>query len=751
MPRFSQFLYNTATYGVKSALPFSADPMTAVAVLYDAVALDFASPTGSYVEFRIVRNQENYPQSQEDGAIILASMGKPSTTSILDGKYTDKGTVESFSALPSASINQLYTVKSSGNSTGQAYVWNGVEWRTPSPLVSGRFVYYRAWIRASSDSDWVQAGTTFTLIPKINSLSLGRDTVYTSSEIPTRDRLVYTLNNGDSQLSTTHERFMSTIPAVFVSETNSSFDVTNDVYDPAVDSTGVETNSLISTFLSAFSYTVDEFITWARGIYPDNQNHRAGEASIIFKSHELGVKPDYEGVTLTQKKLLSNAVEIYGSKGTKNGLQLFVESATGYSSTISETRNLLLTHEESNFDIAGWTSGAVGNWSAVSSNPVLSVDNSQTPYSEADSLDNDFSLKVVTNGTNEYITLGALNSVGAGIPVVAGEVYSLSFYAQQASSAKATPEVRWYDRAGVLLSTTTGTATDTATTFTRISMANKTAPAGAVYAALAIKFAANSTYYIDMVQFEQSATVTAYQEPRGAVITLEPTKTNLILNPSFEITDFSAWSGTALDFARVSTETEPSCYGDYHASLTATSSAVIKAQTSAYITVTAGKKYSASAYMKDKTTAKKYVAGIIFYNSSNAAISGGEFVGPETTLTTSTWSRVSVSGLAPATATKAKVYFKSAEAVTSGSVVYLDSAQFEQNEIPTDYFDGSLTGRGGAWAGTANESVSYYYLALSNRVSRLQQEITDYLGINTPYYIKFSGTPTTTGSLSGIA
>jgi hypothetical protein len=261
MPKYSQPVYNTAFYGIKAALPFSAEPMTAVAVLYSAVTLEFASPTGSYVEFRIVRNQENYPQSQEDGAIVYQSQGKPGQTRIFDGKYSDKGYVTSYANLPAlASVNDKYTIKSAVALTGTEYIWNGYEWRNLSPLVSGKFVYYRAWIRATATSDWVRAGTTFTLIPQINSLSLGRDSVYTASTVPTQDKLVYVLNGGDSELSTTHERFMAAIPSVFVSATNSSFDLPNDVYAPSVDRSGIRENSLISTFLSAFSYTIDEFV-----------------------------------------------------------------------------------------------------------------------------------------------------------------------------------------------------------------------------------------------------------------------------------------------------------------------------------------------------------------------------------------------------------------------------------------------------------------------------------------------------------
>jgi hypothetical protein len=133
-----------------------------------------------------------------------------------------------------------------------------------------------------------------------------------------------------------------------------------------------------------------------------------------------------------------------------------------------------------------------------------------------------YTAQVDTGGTTASIGLGVTAPVTRGIPVTAASKYSFSFYVKNADSAQVTPEIRWYDRKGVFISATTGTATSSATTFTRITFADKAAPSGAVYACPVIKFSSNATYYLDMVQFEQGTTVTDYYEPRAAYVTIDP-------------------------------------------------------------------------------------------------------------------------------------------------------------------------------------------------------------------------------------
>ena len=493
MPKYNEFFYDTDYYGTRSALAYNAEPMDALTINYGYATVYYTVPDGDYVAFRIVRNQEAFPQSESDGAIIYTAGSAPEGSPIKDD--------ESFE---------------------------------DAPLVQGRIAYYRAWVQKDVGGDWVPAGDAETLIPKKHSLGLPLDTVYTlENQYPTKDAKVNQDDRVLHELSTTHERFMGLFPKVLVTTTNSPLDEIENSYSRAKDESGVTDNSLISTFLSAFSFTVDEFITLAKLTYPDFAGHGASADILALRTHEFGLTSDVEPVTQTQKKLLRNAVEIYKTKGTAHSLQYYVESVTGYNVVISTTKNLILTHEDSTFDVVDWVSGdPVGYWATVTGTPTLSADFSQTPAVVATAIDRLFITstggyggyagKVVTGGTTASIGLGVTAPITRGIPVTAGAKYSLSFYVQNAASAQVTPEIRWYDRKGVFISATTGTATNSAATFTRLSFSNKTAPDKALYACPVIKFSSNATYYLDMVQFEEGTTVTPYYEPRAAYVTIDP-------------------------------------------------------------------------------------------------------------------------------------------------------------------------------------------------------------------------------------
>jgi hypothetical protein len=495
MPKYNEFLYDTDYYGTRSALAFNAEPMDAVAIDYGYATVYYTIPDGEYIAFRIVRNQEAFPQSESDGAVIYASGEAPDGAPVKDD--------ESF---------------------------NG------APLVQGRIAYYRAWVQTVAGGDWIPAGDAEALIPRKHSLGLPLDTVYTAdNQYPSEDAKVNQDPRISHELSTTHERFMSLFPKVLVTTTNSPLDEIENSYDRGIDESGVNDNSLISSFMSAFSFTVDELITLARLTYPDFAGHGASSDVLALRTHEMGLTSDVEPVTSTQKKLLRNAVQIYKTKGTARALQFYIESVTGYDAVITTTKNLLLTHEDATFDIINWESGdPVGYWATVTGTPTLSVGTSQAPATVSTAVDlpvyaegppskyAGYTAKIETGGTTSSIGLGVTAPITRGIPVIAGQKYSLSFYVQNAASAQVTPEIRWYDRKGIFISAITGTATNSAIAFTRISFADKPAPADAAYACPVIKFSSSATYYLDMVQFEQGTTVTDYYEPRAAYVTIDP-------------------------------------------------------------------------------------------------------------------------------------------------------------------------------------------------------------------------------------
>lgn len=834
MARYNQFYYATALYGLQSPLGFSAEPMSANAINYGRVVVSYTSPVGVYEGFRIVRNQEAYPLSQEDGFTVLSTTGgvRPVGGYVIDDQTSEV------------------------------------------PLVGGRFVYYRAWLRKGTSADWIPVGSAYTVIPKSNTLSLPVDTTYTKLATPSKDGFVNNLGDLTLNMSTTHERFISLLPAVLTSTTNSPLDQPENVYNSTYtgDYTGLKSNSLLSTFLSGFSYTVDEFLTMAELIQPDNPGHGASPSVVALRSHELGVTQDVDSVTVSQKKLLRSAVDIYQTKGTMAGLETYVKSITDFDVTISDLQNnnLLLSHEDATFDIEGWNTGdPVGRWAVASGSATLSVVTSGDLPAVASSLpysldiypaivDNTVvnkglhAMQVEVSSVGTAISLGANSPVTDGIPVtpslviskisktagttatvtittlyshglntgdivtianlvnksgaliselnksnatitVTGEftftygvsgvttteivttevgtakvasgivitpfsIYSLGFWAKVGTSGNITPSIKWFNRSGVLISTSSPSAITLSTSWAQKKYENVAVPSGAYYAVISMTFSANDTYYLDSIQFEKSATVGTYYEPRGVKIVLNPTKTNFALNPNFESVSegvLTSWAGSGGTFTQSAdknyTGGDPVVPGHSGKIVATADASMYVASNGYYFDVTAGQSYSASAWTMWNSSGKgkKVTAQIKFYGPSGSTVLS-TLTGTET-IVTDAWTRVSVSGVAPSGATRAKMFIVTSTATLTNDALYVDAAQFEAAPYPTDYFDGTATIFRDTYWSAGVGTTSYYYLGGSNKIARLQQEVTEYLPYDTPYYIEFAGSANYPRSLSGIA
>jgi hypothetical protein len=126
------------------------------------------------------------------------------------------------------------------------------------------------------------------------------------------------------------------------------------------------------------------------------------------------------------------------------------------------------------------------------------------------------------------------------------------------------------------------------------------------------------------------------------------------------------------------------------------------------ITITAGKNYVMSIWIKLTSTVPSF-SGILRWKDSGGTIlseSGNDVV---STLVVGSWARVSVTGLAPASATTLQPMWRIYAPHTS-TTFYADGCLITEGSVDQSYFDGSTASAGDftyAWAGTANASVSY--------------------------------------------
>ena len=698
MALYNSFKYNDGTlYGDGSPLDYSARPMVATAINYNQVYLEYSAPTGSYSQFRITRNQDGYPETSEDGKVIYET-----------------------------SVGEL--------PTGDPILETG--------LVGGRFVYYRAWLRRGPNAYWEPVGETITLVPFKHTLTSGNTAV--QSVFVGKGVMADSVIPSEVEFSTTHQRFMSYLPGVLTGQSLSPLDEINPNYS-YLDDTGKEANSLISNFFEGFSFTIDEFLSFAKLIIPDNNGTGSSPEILELKSFELGIKPYNKLATKAQKRLVRDALTIYGGKGTLNSLKLFTKDLTGYETTVTETVNLMLSHEDSTFDIADWVTGSlIGSW-LPGDGVTLTVTSDKAVQSETNSLDSVYCLKVSTTGASQSLSYGINKPINNGIPVKGGLTYALSTYVQ--GSSNITLNISWYDYRGRLISTSPGSSVSTSSSWARKTLI-ATSPSTAVYASIKVDFAStgSSTYYFDMVQFEQSDSVTDYIEPRGVIVSLTPDKYNYIKNPSFELApsgSISNWTFTNVTGTQVETTLELAPGTDYMVAVVTPSTysgtylgTVETSYTGALLT---SKFYSYSVYAKSVAGAQKVTLVLT---------DGTTTVDKEVTLTEN-WQRFSVSISCKTIPTTLTVKVTSS---TLSKDFFLDSAQLEPGSVVTDYFDGDRIYSGGSWVGTQNSSVSVSYPNLSLRIAHLMDSIDEYLPFSTPYYVIFYGsTSFTEVALTGIS
>ena len=161
---------------------------------------------------------------------------------------------------------------------------------------------------------------------------------------------------------------------------------------------------------------------------------------------------------------------------------------------------------------------------------------------------------------------------------------------------------------------------------------------------------------------------------------------NAIVNPPFEL-DTTGWGVRNGSVARSSAM---SYEGTYSALFTVGSSGTtaginVSPNTTYMPAVTPGDTVTYSIYVKDVDTAESYRSFIDFYDATPTFITGSGVSGAITSVSTSAWTRVSVTTTVPAGAAYARPYTYSSTIADAGKTVHFDSATFHK---------GYLTGQG---------------------------------------------------------
>ena len=489
-------------------------------------------------------------------------------------------------------------------------------------------------------------------------------------------------------------------------------------------------------FLQVFGFEYDLFKTQATNVKDRYKVLSVNGDLIPTMLNQFGFTYEKELGLQQARKLLSNAWAIYSRRGTVAGLKNFVTAYSGYNATLLPIKNLMLSTNDSSF------ASSIGFWETISNATISQISGAGespvvTPYNESTS-PSDFPnistgiMKAVATASGAMSFADGLSAPRTkGIPVTAGLAYSLSLYSIAKTTARSiTLTVNWYDKYGVLLSTSAGASGNNAlSNWTRVSATNQVAPANAYFAVPVVSIAGNGAgeiHYLDAVQFEQSTTITNFVDARRIDILLNANRvnwcsnpnfeassgtttvrtnlvtnpsfeassgtvtvrTNLITNPSFE-TNTTGWNPAGAVSGSLTRVTTDAYVGTASAQMAWTGAGLgyIEQSNTASAAASAGATYTGSIYVKQTVgSARSINLNFNWWNSSNAYISTTS--GTASTTVIGSWVRYSITATAPATTASVgfQVYLGT---VASGDTFLIDAALTEQSSVLGTYFDGS--------------------------------------------------------------
>lgn len=176
--------------------------------------------------------------------------------------------------------------------------------------------------------------------------------------------------------------------------------------------------------------------------------------------------------------------------------------------------------------------------------------------------------------------------------------------------------------------------------------------------------------------------MTTFQQPISV-------RTNLFTNPSAEV-DASGWGANLASVAQTTSDAF-SGSASVEATYSGTAGDIWVSPTSNnFLPVVGGQPYSFSIYVKDVSTANTFQLGLDWYTGTPDYISTNNsgFVA----VSTSAWTRINVSAVAPALATQVGFRIRPNGTPATGTTARFDAALFEQSANVGDYFDGSTAG-----------------------------------------------------------
>jgi hypothetical protein len=723
MAKYLSAIYRGAYYGNPPRLIYNAEPMVATAIDYGVIEVKWNPPSGEFYKIRLVRNNDNFAETSEDGVILWEQSSTTSLSGVVErNRYVD-------------GIDNFYDD----------------DLNNDLPITQGQFIYYTIWLFTNT-SIWIPAGYATTLMPE----------------------------NRGSQ-----ENLLNILPRVFTTQEQSPTGVVDENSTLAAFLKGFSfTYDQLLTYASLTqpSYgkrkTPPFLLPLAEnnlGLYPErglpyrNQKKLVREAIYLFqdKGTLTGIQNWVEAmtnynptVTVSPNLMLdtqdSSFTKTKGRWASTYGTLTAVSNkpaptGTNAVDTVWSGRFVtsagVVTKRARNNNVATITTSAAHGLIVGDSFTTTNVGTDYNVTTTVASVPSPTTITYANSGINENettttgtisnvstISLGRDNPVLNGTPVEGSTSYKISFYAASDSNGNIRSQIFWYDYLGAQIgSPVEMTALGTTGVYQR-TQHTATSPANAVYCGLRVIATSQNSYNFDLFQIAPNATATNFDEARCIDIYLEPRTINICGNPSFE-TNITGWT----------TNSSTSRVGDTPSGLPGTFSLQLSGQNNFSLSSNVNK-YPSTYKLTEGNT---YVVSMYIKASSARTMtltltaSDDDGVDSETNSSTinvtTSWARYYTSLYIPeGLSTNGNITLNVALTATlTGQTVWVDNVLVEQGFLPSDYFDGSLPSASGVfWSGTAHASYSYYYQSRAEKMPRVVATLKDWIPYQAPYRIR---------------
>lgn len=335
------------------------------------------------------------------------------------------------------------------------------------------------------------------------------------------------------------EEFVNSVPRVYTSSTGGMLDAPD------------RDRGDLCRFLQGFGFEYDLWKTQADRLYDHPGNIPWAAAASWAKQFGLSDLDIYTIGERNLRKWLMAAASCYQQKGTMTGLTTLASAISGWPVTATVSPNIMLDTDDSSAEnstgrwvVAGGQLDRIALGPSLASAVTQGLITNSVPGSPHLQ---DYAFRVVPSAGTATLELG-LDDVMHAVPVTVGTAYAMNLcWKALAASGTLTVGYTWLKIDGTQIAGSTGSAATATTSWAQTAtVTTVAAPTGAAFLGITLTIAGSSTYYLDMMQVTLSGGITAgtFSDARSVDLRIAPARTNLCLNPSFDIGTSGWTSGT---------------------------------------------------------------------------------------------------------------------------------------------------------------------------------------------------------------